>query len=49
MVVIPGIRSDMRNIQQVLEQREREDIFRLKRIKSKMEARDSCNIRAGSR
>ena len=32
-VVIPGIRSDMRFIQQALEEREHEDIFRLKRIK----------------
>ncbi|MGQ9735696.1 MAG: V-type ATP synthase subunit D [Thermaceae bacterium] len=39
-VVIPGIRGQIRFIQQVLEQREREDIFRLKRIKSKIEARD---------
>lgn len=41
IVVIPGIRSEMHSIQQVLEQREREDIFRLKRIKSKMESRES--------
>ncbi len=39
-VVIPGIRSQIRFIQQVLEQREREDTFRLKRIKGKMEARE---------
>jgi len=40
-VVIPGIRSQIRFIQQVLEQREREDTFRLKRIKGKMEAREA--------
>jgi V/A-type H+-transporting ATPase subunit D len=34
-VVIPGIRTDMRFIQQALEEREHEDIFRLKRIKGK--------------
>mgnify|MGYP003497460064 CR=1 FL=1 len=34
-VVIPGIRA------QVLEQREREDTFRLKRIKGKIEAREA--------
>ncbi|GAA5335822.1 MULTISPECIES: V-type ATP synthase subunit D [Thermus] len=39
-VVIPGIRSQIRFIQQVLEQREREDTFRLKRIKGKIEARE---------
>ncbi|MFN3368888.1 MAG: V-type ATP synthase subunit D [Thermus sp.] len=40
-VVIPGIRSQIRFIQQVLEQREREDTFRLKRIKGKIEAREA--------
>jgi V/A-type H+-transporting ATPase subunit D len=38
-VVIPGIRSQIRFIQQVLDQQEQEDIFRLKRIKGKMVAR----------
>ena len=40
-VVIPGIRAQIRFIQQVLEQREREDTFRLKRIKGKIEAREA--------
>jgi V/A-type H+/Na+-transporting ATPase subunit D len=35
-VVIPGIRSQIRDIQQALNQQEQEDIFRLKRIKSKI-------------
>ena len=39
MAVIPGIRSQIRHIQQVLDQHEQEDIFRLKRIKVKIEAR----------
>jgi V/A-type H+-transporting ATPase subunit D len=34
--VIPGIQSEMHYIQQVLDQQEQEDIFRLKRIKGKM-------------
>ncbi len=38
--VIPGIRSQIHYIQQVLDQQEQEDIFRLKRIKSKMTGRD---------
>ena len=36
--VIPGIRSQIRYIQQVLDQQEQEDIFRLKRIKGKLDA-----------
>jgi V/A-type H+-transporting ATPase subunit D len=36
LAVIPGIRSQIHYIQQVLDQQEQEDIFRLKRIKSKM-------------
>jgi V/A-type H+-transporting ATPase subunit D len=39
LTVIPGIRSQMRYIQQVLDQQEQEDIFRLKRIKRKIEVR----------
>lgn len=39
--VIPGIESQIHYIQQVLDQQEQEDIFRLKRIKSKMVARSS--------
>ena len=39
MAVIPGIRSQIHHIQQVLDQQEQEDIFRLKRIKGKIEAR----------
>jgi V/A-type H+/Na+-transporting ATPase subunit D len=34
--VIPGIRSQIRAIQQALDQQEQEDIFRLKRIKGKI-------------
>ncbi len=36
-VVIPGIREDIRFIRGVLDQREREESFRLKRIKAKLE------------
>jgi V/A-type H+-transporting ATPase subunit D len=36
--IVPGIRSQIRAIQQALDQQEQEDIFRLKRIKSKIEA-----------
>lgn len=39
--VIPGIQSQIHYIQQVLDQQEQEDIFRLKRIKGKMIARSS--------
>ncbi len=38
-VVIPRLRGDTRYIASVLEQRAREDVFRLKRIKKKLEAR----------
>jgi V/A-type H+-transporting ATPase subunit D len=41
--VIPGIRSQIRYIQQVLDQQEQEDIFRLKRIKGKVAVRSSGN------
>jgi len=37
--VIPGIQSQIYYIQQVLDQQEQEDIFRLKRIKGKVTAR----------
>jgi V/A-type H+-transporting ATPase subunit D len=37
--VIPGIRSQIHYIQQVLDQQEQDDVFRLKRIKGKMIAR----------
>ena len=37
--VIPGIQSQIHYIQQVLDQQEQEDIFRLKRIKGKVIAR----------
>jgi len=37
MAVIPGIRSQIHHIQEVLDQHEQEDIFRLKRIKTKIE------------
>ncbi|MDR5693909.1 MAG: V-type ATP synthase subunit D [Armatimonadota bacterium] len=39
-IVIPRIRSEIRYIRAVLEQREREDIYRLKRIKKKLEAKE---------
>jgi V/A-type H+/Na+-transporting ATPase subunit D len=38
-VVLPGIRSQIRTIQQALNQQEQEDIFRLKRIKNKIKTR----------
>ena len=38
--VIPGIRAQIRLIQQALDQQEQEDIFRLKRIKSRLESRN---------
>ncbi|HET6947590.1 MAG TPA: V-type ATP synthase subunit D, partial [bacterium] len=38
-VVIPRLRGEIRFITAVLEQRAREDIFRLKRIKQKLDAR----------
>jgi len=41
-VVIPGLEAQVRYIRMVLEQREREDNFRLKKIKSKMEARSEA-------
>jgi V/A-type H+-transporting ATPase subunit D len=41
-VVIPNIKSQMRYIQQVLDQQEQEDVFRLRRIKSKIEAQRSA-------
>ncbi|MEJ2363391.1 MAG: V-type ATP synthase subunit D [Deltaproteobacteria bacterium] len=41
--VIPGIRSQIRYIQQVLNQQEQEDIFRLKRIKGKVDASRAQN------
>ncbi|HEX9244857.1 MAG TPA: V-type ATP synthase subunit D, partial [bacterium] len=40
-VVIPRIRGEIRFIRDVLEQRAREDVFRLKRIKKKLEANAS--------
>jgi len=39
--VIPGIQSQIHYIQQVLDQQEQEDIFRLKRIKDKVIARSA--------
>jgi len=38
-VVIPRIRDEIRYIRDVLEQRAREDVFRLKRIKKKLDAK----------
>lgn len=40
-VVIPRIRAEIRYINEVLEQRAREDVFRLKRIKKKLEGRQA--------
>ncbi|MDR5708559.1 MAG: V-type ATP synthase subunit D [Armatimonadota bacterium] len=40
-VVIPRIRAEIRYINDVLEQRAREDVFRLKRIKKKLEGRQA--------
>jgi V/A-type H+-transporting ATPase subunit D len=40
-VVIPRLRRETRYISSVLEQRAREDVFRLKRIKKKLEARQA--------
>ncbi len=39
-VVVPRIRAEIRFIAAVLEQRAREDVFRLKRIKKKLEAKE---------
>ncbi len=39
-IVIPRIRAEIRYINDVLEQRAREDVFRLKRIKKKLEAKE---------
>lgn len=38
-VVIPRVRGEIRYIRDVLEQRAREDVFRLKRIKKKLESK----------
>ncbi len=38
--VIPGIRSQIRYIQQALDQQEQDDVFRLKRIKAKLGSRN---------
>lgn len=40
-VVIPRIRGEIRYIRDVLEQRAREDVFRLKRIKKKLESKEA--------
>lgn len=40
-VVIPRLVGETRYIASVLEQRAREDVFRLKRIKKKLEAKES--------
>ena len=41
-VVIPRLRAEIRFIASVLEQRAREDVFRLKRIKKKLEAKEAA-------
>jgi V/A-type H+-transporting ATPase subunit D len=46
MAVIPGIRFQIHHIQQVLDQQEQEDIFRLKRIKRKIEARRESKLQS---
>jgi V/A-type H+-transporting ATPase subunit D len=38
LAVLPALRSQIRYIRQVLDQQEQEDIFRLKRVKRKIEA-----------
>lgn len=51
-VLIPGIQDDIRFIRSVLDQREREASFTLKKIKAKLEAdaeRERENIQAGNR
>lgn len=45
-VVVPRIRSEIRYISAVLEQRAREDIFRLKRIKKKLESKERAGVAA---
>ncbi len=48
-VVVPGIQDDIRFIRGVLDQREREESFRLKKIKAKLEAdAEKENVQAGS-
>ena len=44
LAVIPGLRSQIRYIRQVLDQQEQEDIFRLKRVKRKIEAQSARNL-----
>jgi len=41
LAVIPGLRSQIRHIRQVLDQQEQEDIFRLKRVKRKIESQSA--------
>jgi V/A-type H+-transporting ATPase subunit D len=41
-VVIPRVRGEIRYIRDVLEQRAREDVFRLKRIKKKLESKKTA-------
>jgi V/A-type H+-transporting ATPase subunit D len=43
--VIPGLRSQIRYIRQVLDQQEQEDIFRLKRVKRKIDAQSASRSR----
>ncbi len=45
-VVIPGILDDIRFIRGVLDQREREESFRLKKIKAKLEREAEANKKA---
>jgi V/A-type H+-transporting ATPase subunit D len=41
LAVLPALRSQIRYIRQVLDQQEQEDIFRLKRVKRKIEAQSA--------
>jgi V/A-type H+-transporting ATPase subunit D len=45
-VVVPRIRAEIRYISAVLEQRAREDVFRLKRIKKKLESKERAEVAA---
>ena len=48
LAVIPGLQSQIRYIRQVLDQQEQEDIFRLKRVKRKLDARSASKAASRS-
>jgi V/A-type H+-transporting ATPase subunit D len=48
LAVIPGLQSQIRYIRQVLDQQEQEDIFRLKRVKRKIDARSASKAASRS-